>query len=381
MRLTLLTGLAEEVLLCRFRCSDGGYVMRLHPDGYFKKLGSSLLLTHMGSRCYSGAMSRPLRIEYPDAWYHVANWGRRSEVIFPDGEDYLRFMELLREASTMWNVRIAAFCLMPNHYHLLVQTPDANLSRFMRHLDGVYTQWFNRFHQCDGSLFRGRYKAILVDAETYLLELLRYVHRSPLRAGMVKRLDRYRWSSHTGYLSGSKTWAWLHTEPVLSMLSRARGKQAAAYRKFMAEADSDELTDLLSQRNLPAFLGSERFIDWVKAKFQKLRARGEIPAARLLAPGLDAIESAVCQSYRIDRQELLSRQRGVLNEAGDVAIYLARRLSGQTLAAIGEAFGLDNYSSVSSVVSRMKRRIQVDRSLKKRTKTIERQLRMSQDET
>jgi putative transposase len=97
----------------------------------------------MGS-WYCLAMSRPLRIEYPEAWYHVMNSGRRGEAIFVDGEDYLRFLGLLRQASVMWTVRIAGFCLMPNHYHLLVQTPRANLSRFMRHVDGVYTQRFNR---------------------------------------------------------------------------------------------------------------------------------------------------------------------------------------------------------------------------------------------
>ncbi|MEW6114666.1 MAG: transposase, partial [Thermodesulfobacteriota bacterium] len=149
-------------------------------------------------------MSRPLRIEYPDAWYHVMNRGRRREAIFRDQDDYLRFVELLGQGSAMWNVRIAAFCLMPNHYHLLVRTPGANLSRFMRHVDGVYTQRFNRNHNFDGSLFRGRYKAILVDADTYLLELLRYIHRNPLRAGLASRLDRYAWSSHKGYLFGSR---------------------------------------------------------------------------------------------------------------------------------------------------------------------------------
>lgn len=102
------------------------------------------------------------------------NRGRRHEVIIPGQEDYQRFLEILQEGSSMWNVRIAAFCLMPNHYHLLVQTPDSNLSRFMRHVDGVYTQRFNRSHVCDGSLFRGRYKAILVEADMYLLELVRY---------------------------------------------------------------------------------------------------------------------------------------------------------------------------------------------------------------
>ncbi len=281
----------------------------------------------------------------------------------------------------MWNVRIAAFCLIPNHYHLLVQTPDANLSRFMRHLDGVYTQRFNRSHNCDGSLFRGRYKAILVDADTYLLELLRYIHRNPLRAGLVSRLDRYGWSSHRGYLSRSRYSSWLHSEFVLSMLSEDKEKQATAYRDFMDEPESDGLTSLFSQRNLPSVLGSEGFLDWVKTKFHDLRDHREIPERRLLAPGLEAIKSAVCADYEIDPSRLLSTGRGMSNQARNVAIYLARRLSGETLASIGKAFGLGNYSSVSSVVCRMKNEIKVDKGLRRRVDRIERHIMMSQEQT
>ena len=136
-------------------------------------------------------MARPLRIEYPGAWYHVMNRGRRSEEIFYQRDDYEAFVELLRESSEMWNIRVAAYCLMTNHYHLLVQTPDANLSRSMRHLNGVYTQRYNRRHGCDGQLFRGRYKSILIDADAYLLELVRYIHRNPLDSGLVDNLKKY----------------------------------------------------------------------------------------------------------------------------------------------------------------------------------------------
>jgi len=108
-------------------------------------------------------MARPLRIEYPSAWYHVMNRGRRAEKIFHDRHDYQVFGELLEESSEMWNIRVAAYCLMTNHYHILVQTPDANISRSMRHINGVYTQRFNKRHRCDGQLFRGRYKSILVN--------------------------------------------------------------------------------------------------------------------------------------------------------------------------------------------------------------------------
>ena len=131
-------------------------------------------------------MSRPLRIEYPGAWYHVMNRGRRGESVFRREKDYLTFIELLKETVEMWNLRVGAYCLMPNHYHLLIQTPDANLSRCMRHINGVYTQRFNRNHLLDGQLFRGRYKAILVDADSYLLELLRYIHRKSAGSGFGK---------------------------------------------------------------------------------------------------------------------------------------------------------------------------------------------------
>jgi len=114
-------------------------------------------------------MSRPLRIQYPDAWYHVINRGRRSDKIFTEAKDYAAFIDLLKEIVDYYNVKVSAYCLMSNH--LLVKTPDSNISRAMRHLNGIYTQRYNRIHHCDGPLFRGRYKAILVEADSYLLEL------------------------------------------------------------------------------------------------------------------------------------------------------------------------------------------------------------------
>ncbi len=179
---------------------------------------SSLRLTHRLPFSIIFSMSRSLRIEYADAWYHVMNRGRRDEDIFADNEDLETFLKLLREGAELWNVKIGAYCLMSNHYHLLVQTPQGNLSRFMRHLNGIYTQRYNRSHRSDGQLFRGRYKAILVEEDRYLLELIRYIHRNPLRAGMVDDIDQYLWSSHPGYLSAEKQWDWLHKEFILAML-------------------------------------------------------------------------------------------------------------------------------------------------------------------
>ena len=119
-------------------------------------------------------MSRALRIDYPNAWHHVMNRARRGTELFIEKADYQLFIDLLKEVADLFTVNIAAFCLMPNHYHIMVQTPNANLSRCMRHLNGVYTQKYNIVHRCDGTLFRGRNKSILVDDDSYVLQRVTY---------------------------------------------------------------------------------------------------------------------------------------------------------------------------------------------------------------
>ena len=155
-------------------------------------------------------MSRPLRIEYPYAWYQVMNSARRGENLYTDKDDFLCFIDLIQETVDLFKIRVAAYCLMSTDYHLLIQTPEANLSRCMRHLNGVYTQRYNARHKYDGTLFRGRYKAILIDADSYLLQLMRYIHRNPLRAGPADKLDQSPWTSHKGYISNAKKWDWLY---------------------------------------------------------------------------------------------------------------------------------------------------------------------------
>ena len=140
------------------------------------------------------------------------NRGRRAESIFSDKQDYLMFIDLLIEISEMWKVNVVAYCLMPNHYHILLQTPDGNISRCMRHLNGVYTQRYNSRYGYDGQLFRGRYKSILVCDDSHLLQLVRYIHKNPVKAGLAKDLPDYQWSSYKGYVSYTKKWKWLHKD-------------------------------------------------------------------------------------------------------------------------------------------------------------------------
>jgi len=326
-------------------------------------------------------MSRPLRIEYPDAWYHIMNHGRRGEPIFADKQDYGGFVDLLQEASEMWKVRIAAYCLMVNHYHLLVQTPDANISRCMRHIDGVYTQRFNRRHHCDGQLFRGRYKSILVDADSYLLQLVRYIHRNPWRTGLKDKLDRYPWSSHKGYLSSAAKWNWLHKEYVLSMFSKKEAERVRRYRRFVSMEDAQEISKVFEGKKWPWLLGSEPFVNSIKEKFFPQKTDDEVPQSRELALGTDQIKKAVCELYRINEIELLLSRRGIFNEPRNVAVYLTRRLRGDSLKQIGEQFQMNKYSSVSSVVERMKELIAKDRKIRARVEELISLLSKSQEQT
>jgi len=144
-------------------------------------------------------MSRPLRIEYPGAFYHIMNRGRARHRIYRNQADYQRFIHLLSETCAMWAIRVHVYSLMPNHYHLLMETPRGNVSRAMRHLDGVYTQRYNRAHGSDGTLFRGRYKAILIDKDSYLLQVVRYIHLNPIQAKIVREPGDHPWTSHRYY--------------------------------------------------------------------------------------------------------------------------------------------------------------------------------------
>jgi REP element-mobilizing transposase RayT len=311
-------------------------------------------------------MSRPLRIQYPNAWYHVMNRGRRGDTIFNAKEDYRRFIDILLEAIELFSLRVSAYCLMTNHYHLVAQTPDANLSRCMRHINGVYTQRFNAAHGLDGPLFRGRYKAMLVGEGSYLLQLIRYVHKNPVRAGKVESVEQYEWSSHRGYLSAAKKWDWLHKRFILSMIAKDPKQRIKRYRMFMAEDESESFLQTMNLKRLPSVLGENQFLKMIKERYFERKRHVEVPESKGLAPETDQIIAAVCRLYGIDTRRLFHAKRGNLNEARSMAIYLCRYLRGESLAGIGKAFDISSYSTVSSIIERFKVRMQSDRKLLKK---------------
>lgn len=326
-------------------------------------------------------MSRPLRIEYPGAWYHVMNRGRRGEEVFTEKNDYRLFLEVLQESAELFNIKIAAYCLMPNHYHLLLHTPDGNLSKGMRQINGIYAQRFNRSHKYDGQLFRGRYKSILVDADNYLLELLRYIHNNPLRAGLCKGLNDYEWISHHGYISDAKRWGWLYKEFPLSLFAKDRKESRRAYKKYMGEDEGEEISRILKKKKLPSILGKEDFVYWVKNRFFERKVHIEVPDSKLLAPDKERIQALICRTYGITKEELVKSKRGTFNEPRGVAIYLTRMMRNDGLIDICKDYNLKKYSSASSVVENVKKKLLKDRKFRNRVNELSRQLIKSQPET
>ncbi len=316
-------------------------------------------------------MSRPLRISYPGAWYHLMNRSRRGTKLYRSKKDYLLFLEILEETSKMFNLKVAAYCLMPNHYHLLVQTPEGNLARCMRHLNGIFTQKYNIRHKCDGTLFKGRYKSVLVQADSYLLQLVRYIHRNPLKADLTDSLAQYKWSSHNGYISKARKWNWLYKDFVLNILDENKKNQLDSYKSFMGADNSEEITMFYSKKNLPSVLGNEDFRGWVKETFFRVKSDQEIPESKQLAPDTDRINKIVADAYKVDVNVLYVARRGIENEPRNTAVYLNRKVRGEPLMQIGEAFNLKRYSSVSSILERVNRRMNNDKSFRKRIEKIE----------
>ncbi|HCX33555.1 MAG TPA: addiction module toxin RelE [Rhodocyclaceae bacterium] len=235
-------------------------------------------------------MSRPLRIEFPGALYHVTSRGDRREDIFEDDEDRSAFLSILGQVAQRFNWVCCAYCLMGNHYHLLVRTPDGNLSRGMRQLNGVYTQASNRRHDRAGHLFQGRYKAILVEADAYLLELSRYIVLNPVRAGMVKKPADWRWSSYRASIGLEAPPAWLAADVVLEQFAKRRSLARERYAGFVAEG-IDAPSPWSGVRG-QLYLGDEGFVRRVQARRPSGEGDVQIPLAQRRPPAPSLVQIA-----------------------------------------------------------------------------------------
>jgi putative transposase len=246
-------------------------------------------------------MSRPLRLEFPNALYHVTARGDRREAIFEDDDDRRAFLATLAEVVKRFNWLCYAYCLMDNHYHLLIQTPDSNLSKGMRQLNGVFTQISNRRHQRVGHLFQGRFKAILVDSDAYLLELARYIVLNPVRAGMKKKPESWPWSSYRASLGLVAAEAFLAVDGLLAQFAQRRSTAQVRYAQFVAEGMNAPSPWIEVKGQV--FLGSDDFVEKMQKQMAKhLRGDVQIPVAQRRAPAKTLAqieESAVSRNEAI----------------------------------------------------------------------------------
>ena len=223
-------------------------------------------------------MARPLRIEYPGAVYHVTSRGNEKKPVFKDDTDRQNFLNTLQHVNKRYHWICHANCLMTNHYHLLIETPDGNLALGMRQLNGVYTQLFNKRHGRVGHLFQGRYKAILIQKDSHLLEVCRYVVLNPVRAKMVERPDDWKWSSYLATAGKTKPHPCLTTGWVLGQFSGKRGKAEQEYRKFVQWGIGKPTiwTEVRGQ----TLLGEESFVDELVDHLKKHKDIPEIPRSQ-----------------------------------------------------------------------------------------------------
>ena len=309
-------------------------------------------------------MARPLRIEYPGAFYHVIHLGNAGERIFRSKRDREKFLENVAKAVERFRIKVHTYCLMTNHYHFLVETPEANLSRAVQWINVSYAAYFNRKRDRIGHLFQGRFKSILVDADEYLKHLSRYLHLNPLRANMVEELLSYPWSSYPAFAGKVKAPDWLETDWLLSLFGESRKRACTAYRKFVEGVDPTKVEDPAKDIVGGFILGSVSFVNWVKETYlSKRSAEKEIPQLKELQPRVtpNDVAAAVSDEFGCDIEMIVQKGRK-RNTARDVAIYLARELTGMSGITLGGYFGnisgagvTVRYTHVAKVLSRNRR--------------------------
>ncbi|MFH1649572.1 MAG: transposase [Candidatus Woesearchaeota archaeon] len=270
-------------------------------------------------------MARPLRIEYPGALYHIISRGNGYQDIYKDDQDRLNFFDRIKDAVEIHNLIIHAYCLMGNHYHLLIETPDANLSKAMRDINGNYAQWFNVKHQTVGHLFQDRYKSYVIEKEAYLLEVARYIVLNSVRANLVGHPRDWNWSSYNSTAGNNKTCDWLHSDWILGFFGKEKKTAQKQYRQFVKDGiDADDPHDNVKNGFL---LGSPQFVHWIWEEhtngFEKLK---EHPREQRIVG-------------RPTLQELFEDIK--LKEERNAIIRLARIRCGYLTTEIADIVGLD----------------------------------------
>ena len=313
-------------------------------------------------------MARPLRIEYEGAFYHVTSRGNERKKIYYAKSDYEKFKSYLKDGQDKYGYLLHCYVLMANHYHLLLETPQGNLQKVMHHINGSYTGYINRRRKRSGHLFQGRYKAILIDRDNYLLELSRYIHLNPVRAGIVEKPEDYPYSSYKSYIARKKEDI-VYRDLVLGIVSKGRTDARRSYQLFIergiGEADQNPLKEVYGG----CILGRKRFIKEALGRLKDgIGAKEEISRRKELQffHECDEIIDIVSEQLEVPRDELF-RKRGW---GRDLTIHLMKKYSGMTNKEIGRLVGGLSYSAVTRARERFLEKTKKDRGLRKKAEKI-----------
>lgn len=283
-------------------------------------------------------MARQLRIEYEGALYHVTSRGNQREKIFWDDKDREELKKILERTKERYDYILHAYIFMDNHYHLLIETPHANIKQLMQNINTSYTVYINRRHGRVGHLFQGRYKAFIVDKESYLLELGRYIHLNPVRAGIVKTPEDYRWSSYRDYIYGEGKEAFADTDDTLYYFSKKRSAATEKYRGFVNAGISEKssLGDAVG-----SILGDKTFREKIIKYLKGIPDKTEIPDIKKIKTRhkVEDIVRVVTAYYGIGEDDLLKRKKATQRQR-KIALYLCKTLSGAKNSEIGRMFGI-----------------------------------------
>ena len=309
-----------------------------------------------------------MRILIPGGYYHVTCRGNDRRAIYRDDRDRSVFLEKLQGSLANYQVELHAYVLMSNHFHLLVATPKGNLSEFMRHFNISYTAAYNRRHRRVGHLYQGRYKAILVDQDNYLLELSRYVHLNPVRiksyhggsvGERIRYLERYRWSSLPGYIKSTNKQPWVQYGMVLGQIGGSRKK----YAEFVAEGMERGYDTPWDSVTGQVVLGQEGFVERIKGRMGERGAVREQPSSReFAAKSAAVIMREVCRRLGVKENEIGGKRIGSRDERA-AAMEMLYRHGEMSQAAIGKLLGGLDYTTVSRERKRLRDRVREDKKL------------------
>jgi putative transposase len=323
-------------------------------------------------------MARQLRIQYPGAYYHLMGRGNEQQDIYRDRADYEMFLEKLSDSLEVYNVTLLGYVCMSNHYHLLVMTPEGNLSNFMRHFNIAYTSFFNRRHNRSGHLYQGRYKSYLVDADNYLKEVSRYIHLNPVRikkhAGLkpysrIKILNNFVFSSFAGYTNIRKRNDFVQYQTVLDYFGGDTKKGRTAYRQFVQRGLTKGEASPLEIGKGSGIIGSSRFIDRIKEKYlsgSDQPSHREQPQLKEihLSYSPDKLIEAFCSLTEYDRDEICRKGKNSIERS--MLMELLYRFCNIKQPEIGRHLGNIDYSAVSISRKRLRLKMEKDPSLKRK---------------